>query len=577
MKKIKTTVNYYSEQDISDLIWKRGVKVDDRIFYVSVKRNVKIEFDGRKTDYYEQMPVYVSCLVTSLYTDIVTGNVWFNAVEGFSTQFPNLNNENYNLCVLGQEQYRKIVAYLKTLPAKKIHRKNHKVEWQRYAESHLDQMIWPSDLQMERHTTDFSTSVDCYIFDILSPFDDDVEEKIRELYFPMLDKETMVALKIKYPDIDAFENEMWLCRQDIYRKLIMYKFIDVVMKKVWKSVATSFIKNIYEHSPSEFLNSRYKSKMVFLKTVVVPEESVVETPSIHKIKRQYTLKDFSGSICSTSDLWVGATYGLCFRKNKEKEIIAPVILKKIKYVPHISIDKKILNIDIFNIKDLRLCQYFRRDSGCGDVEIDLVFENQITHEDIEIKKMLSNMFSRYHKHDVIILMFREPYRYPNIENEYIKKEEYKIYLELCNCYSEYVDEYIESNSKSDIETVNINGLEWSNSNIRPFPECSAFKLSTAYAHIPSGYRLPTTAELVQLMEENPYQCVDSDNPDIITYMLGDNIKIFLSRRDMVVWNFWSSDTYRGSLLDPVKVCVDMHGHRILKYPNSKNMLLLVKK
>lgn len=583
---------YITESEIAKLICERGILKNDHVYYVPVRKDVKIEFDGRIcVDSYEDLPSYAPCIVTVLYADSITEHVWFNQKTNFNTMFGDPYNDDYNLHILSQKNYKEIVEYLNTIPVKHTKKKSsYKNEWSKLAYKFLQQDNWYSEcgsLNKEIIYSDFIHSVDCWFCCDHNPLSNDIDKIIEEKYLNNLDNSTMIAIKMLYPTINEFNDDMYLSNQTIERAILQHKFINTVMKKVWDTVSDETINNLYTQDPNELCkHPTYKFKFKQPIEFINPVIKEISKPSKHTVKSEYKKSDFISYI-SINDLWINASYGICITDQNHKEKIIPAILKDIAFLPDIKITPYSFEFDPYSYTS-NFLDYFNSISNYfGECSLILTFENQLTNELFDIK--CSPTMSTYYMQNNCtyrILLHKKPYKYPNIKNEFIENECNKIVEQLKISYQQYLDNChinFKKDECDDIITHTINGLTWTNS-IRCKSRdhyfntyyTSTFSYKEIFSLIPEGYRLPTSDEVIELLSKNKYK-YDSEK-DII--YIG-KMKIY---DDDSWWDeapgIWTSDSYTGNILDHIKVVVNpMYGgiKKLVMQNSSYNFLILIKK
>ena len=582
-----------TEKEISKLICERGLVKNDHVFVVPVRKDVIIEFDGRIcVDSYEDLPTYAPCIVTCLYADAITEHVWFNQTTNFNTMFADMHNDDYNLHILSQKNYQQIVDYLNTIPVNKKKKSSYKNEWLKLAHKFLRQNIWYSEFgnfNRQVSYSDFIHSVDCWFCCDNNPLNNDIDKIIEEKYLNNLDEPSMIAIKMLYPTITEFEDAMYLSNQTLNRSILQYKFVNTVMKKVWDTISNKTIENLYKQDPNEICKKpTYKFKFKTDIEYINPEIKEINTPSKHKVKSKYRLSDFNNNI-SLNDLWINASYGLYINqdvyKNKEYHTsIIPVILKDIVFVPDIEISNNAFEFEPYTYNPT-FTDYFNSISNYfGECYLILTFENQITKEIFDIK--YSSDFRTFYYHNgnktYKLLLHNKPYKYPNIKNEFIENECNRIISELKEKYQKYINELRLKNDKSIItKTHNINGLVWTDNivietksyyGINRYNNYT-FKYNKIFNLIPEGYRLPTSDEVLTLISNNKIEFDEN------SLQIGD-ITIYDERRNLFDnYGIWTSDSYSGDILDPLKIVVIPYngGYKQLTFQDQMdNYLLLIK-
>ena len=590
--------NLIAEKEISKLICERGKQINDHVYAMPILKNVIIEFDGRICiDEYEDLSCAAPCIVTCLWADAIKDHVWFAWTINFSTMFPPQCHDNFNLCILGQKQYGQIVEYLNRIPKRRERKKDYKLEWLKLAQSYLDQYNWRSGSDDEECKYSwFKHSVDCWLCCDHNPMYDNIDKIIEDEYINKLDDFGMIALRMIYPNKEQFNEKMYLSHQTLERTVIKNKFIKMVMNKVWDTVTDNFIQKLYKQNPADILKKRYKKLLFEFKDKVVFEKSKeITKPYKHTPLDTYTVKNCTDEKIGLNDLWINASYILVHRKEKQfrdkldtEYTYSPVILKHVEIEDNIAISEKSFESGEYFESDEDIYDYFSINDYFGKPYVILTLENQKTHEEIKIKWSIYGSYYQdngyYYLH-----MHKSPYKYPTVENTYMKNIINEHISKVKSAISGYIHNLHKSNNTIQYKTHNINGKEWTDSiNISEGYDWSrqskTYKYTFKYANIlnliPKGYRLPTSDEVEELLNKYNIKRDNSTIDDNIHYMYIKDINIIddvhLYWRDAP--GIWTSDTLSGELTDPIKIRVNLYSKKkeLVKQSYSQNFLLLIK-
>lgn len=566
-KKIK----HASELEVARLLYKVGDKLPSGDYCVAFPRDKQPEFDGRICfDEYEELPSYARCLVTAVIADEARNTVSFRATTGFSTHFPAQDNFDFNLCILPKIVQDYIYEYLTTLPVK--HKKaSFKTEWKNRASQYLDMHNWPGH---DNHPVDFEFSVDCWLCCDNELFGID---KVLPRYDAMMQLNTMIAIKIVYPDIDVFMDKMYLSKQTTERRLILKKFIERIMFKVWNTIPDSFINELYKKDPVDVLLKRNKSFFIFKQPPLIEPAKEITKPSSHKIKDTYTSSDYREYQVRLHDLWIGATYLFQTQTGKE-DIFTPVKLINVEFT-YRAVDMNRC-LEAPRGCEIAYSNYFGKFGGddYGEAKIFLTLENLRTSEQFKFRYSEYGAFVQEDGTYSYLHELKPPYKYPTIENTFIK-EQCSDVLKKCNTAIKAYAQKQRPKHKPKWNTIEINGLQWVDHNItlckNDYFEKEThyqFRYGDIFSLIPKGYRLPTAKEFQDLLVGVNFD----KNRD--SSVLENGIKINIMQNwYRVSFGFWTSDTYTGEFIDPVKIVVTLGGCKKAQTADEDdNMLLLIK-
>ena len=243
-----------TETEIYEFLLKYGEQNNDE-FYLSIPHKERIIIDGRKfADEYEDLTSEAPCCIDGIKCDMTyTNSVSFHMHTAFTTHFPLMSNEWYNFGPLPQKAKNAILSYLKKNVSKlKVNEKYSKnairKKWITIADNLLDSRIFPCLKYKGGFCTpkvevgdikyaDFMHSFDCcFCCDNDTTKEDRIEYILSEWQKVFDRDDVQIAYLMKYPSLSYLKDKLYLSYQTIQRYTLQNRFINLLLKPLYKSI-----------------------------------------------------------------------------------------------------------------------------------------------------------------------------------------------------------------------------------------------------------------------------------------------------------------------------------------------------
>lgn len=516
------------EKDIAELLANIKSPVAGNFeIHVGIPHEVNAITDGRIAEEYEDLPTEAPCRVDGLRCDLRTMQVSFHMHTAFTTHFPLMSNDWYNFRVMSDQARTKVYEYLQTLP--KVDKpKNYVLAWQRKAYDYLRNLKVNMKIDNGDTLFNFKHMIDCELcchnYKSLKEADSTITALINKFSVT-----TGILIRIMYPNLDMFKQDMYLCWQTHKRQLICGMFIHRYINKLYVQYPINYINWLLSFDPDEVIGKNNVIKKRYLQSSFV--EIIKPERTTHlKIESDVESTDELVNIFGLNYLYP-YIYKERFSDDQSKEI--PVYINDIAF-----------EIGEFKKPFIMCCPSYPvyADDLLGgmlfgtDVKLVLYMTNALTGEMLEPVK--TDMDSSH----IPVLYEIKSVDYPSdiITNDRIPT--YSFYERITNLPIQFGAKYakfIEGAKKNPILvehhhdtpkfyenrdrslTLNFDGVNWAKSNKTNrvtgfYVEDGEFNATypvtdIIYGNVPKGWRLPTFEELDALLKKHPFKQVKTQS------------------------------------------------------------------
>lgn len=525
------------ENEIYNKVIKYGNDTFNDEFYINVT-DADIIVDGRLfTEEYEDLPSTAPCRIDGITANILHNNLSFHVHTAFTTNFPLMSNDWYNVSILDDKTKNKIYEYINNLVKNKKPNDNfllteRRSKWIEYAKRILNKRIYPA-LDFNKNKTvkkinnikynSFDFSFDCcFCCDNVNLDNDSLQYILNKWKEIFNDTGIQLAYIITYPTIELLRHDLYLSNQSDDRYVLQNIFIENILLPIYKSYNSKFINWVISQDPNDIL---INTDSFILKNINESEwnisQKIPENPTVNKKN------------CINNILNLSFNEPFFIEQNDE-----------LKYCYFDSINFLDLEFKKDYIKDdsiiLSFDDYIKSSYSNSKLTIELVFKSYENSETYKYKFEINTSVTHliYNNYSNIRI-------YP-INNYKYSDDSYKI----CNLLNDYYltkqNEYDESfkilsfigrpDLENEIEMIDINGISISKYNYIIGNTCAFNKCYNFGTIIPEGYRLPKLNEIKPIISKYKF----STSKIFDTYKIRNKIGMIIKFDEETTYCGWES-------------------------------------
>lgn len=498
-----------TEKFIYGFIFKYGFQENDE-FYLKIPHEENIIIDGRQyAEEYEDLTSEAPCCVDCLRIYLKNESIAFHMHTAFTTHFPLMSNDWYNFYGFKENIKEKIVSYFKRIESKLEPNKNYiknvtRKKWLDISLKLIKKDIYPAlEYKGGLFTPKVETGVIkynsfnhafdcCFCCDNENAPEDRIEFILKEWEKVFERNDIQIAFIISFPTLEHLKDELYLSYQTLNRSVLQKLFINRIIKPLYEKYNINFRNWLITQEPD--------SVIVNKDTLELRKIDKSEWYKLDKIPNKFE-KLSNNYIAEKCNLQYDAPYILedyyDLSKTKPDNLKQrKVIFKKIEPYNLEYTKKCIFNITSDNVYSFK--QYLDKLMSDSKLKCKITFEDYVTKE----------IFEEIFVYDSVYCL-AENYIFPIKNYNYLDntKEITEIFDDFINKerdtnYNTFF-KYIMLTSKSlpigKIKMIDVDGIKISKSNYLNCAHKYGWNLL-----VPLGYRLPTRAEIKNILEKHPF-------------------------------------------------------------------------